>query len=330
MSNGIGMDRSDDGPRTPATVADYLAIARFDHVTKHILIVPGAVFAYLLRGVHTDSLALSVLLGLATAVSIASANYVINEWLDRDFDKFHPTKSQRAAVRKDLKPGLVLLEWLVLIVAGLAAAAAGGRLMLLAAVIFGLQGIVYNVPPVRTKDKPYLDVISESINNPVRLMLGWAMIDPDTLPPSSVILLYWAGGAFLMTAKRLSEYREITASHGRELLARYRASFAGYSEISLTVCCFVYALASSFVLAVFLMKYRIEYLLTVPVVIALFGWYLALSMQPASSAQKPEKLFRERGLMALVALLGALFVLLTFVDIPALESLAGQRYISIR
>ena len=183
---------------------------------------------------------------------------------------------------------------------------------------------------LRTKDKPYLDVISESINNPLRLTLGWAMIDPTTLPPSSVIILYWAGGAFLMTAKRLSEYREIVASHGKDLLARYRASFAGYTETSLTVSCFVYALASSFVLAVFLMKYRIEYLLIAPVVIALFAHYLALSMQPGSSAQKPEKLIRERGLMALVALLTALFVLLTFVNVPALEPLAGQKYISIQ
>jgi hypothetical protein len=36
-----------------------------------------------------------------------------------------------------------------------------------------------------------------------------AMVDPTTLPPSSVILLFWAGGAFLMSAKRLSEFREI-------------------------------------------------------------------------------------------------------------------------
>ena len=97
-------------------------------------------FAYLLRGVHTHSLVLGVVLGFACAVCIASANYVINEWLDRDFDKFHPTKSQRAAVQKNLRGGYVVLEWAILVVAGLALAYAGGRLMLLAAVIFAPAG----------------------------------------------------------------------------------------------------------------------------------------------------------------------------------------------
>jgi hypothetical protein len=68
----------------------------------------------------------------------------------------------------------------------------------------------------------------------------------------------------------------------------------------------------------------------VPVVILLFSWYLGLSMRPGSTAQKPEKLFRERGLMVLVVVLGVLFLLLTFVDIPLLEPLAAQRYISIQ
>jgi 4-hydroxybenzoate polyprenyltransferase len=203
-------------------------------------------------------------------------------------------------------------------------------MMFLVAIVFALQGVVYNVPPLRTKDRVYLDVISESVNNPLRLMIGWAMVDPTTFPPSSVILLYWTGGAFLMTAKRLSEFREIVASQGKVLLERYRPSFAAYSEKSLTISCLVYALYSSFFLAVFLIKYRIEYLLIVPVVIAIFGHYLAISMEPRSSAQKPEKLFREKGLMFLIVMLVCVFVLTTLINIPVLDAFTGQRYISFQ
>jgi 4-hydroxybenzoate polyprenyltransferase len=224
----------------------------------------------------------------------------------------------------------VMLEWAAFMLVGLGCAWLGSATLFVTACIFALQGIVYNVPPLRTKDKPYLDVISESINNPLRLTIGWAMVDPFTLPPSSIILAYWFGGAFLMAAKRYSEYREIVGSHGAELLIRYRASFAGYSEMSLNISCFVYGLLSTFFLAVFLIKYRVEYLILVPAVIALFGYYLALSTKPASSAQNPETLFRETKLIALVVILAVLFLVATYVDMPLLSVFSGQRYITLQ
>jgi len=316
--------------RPKGTVRDYLSIARLDHSTKHIFIAPGFALAYLLRGDQNGPLFAPVLFGLLTAVSVASANYAINEWLDRDFDRYHPTKSLRASVRKELNGRIVACEWLLLVGFGLACAAWVGTSLFLIACLLALQGLIYNVPPIRTKDLPYIDVISESVNNPLRLMIGWAMVDTATVPPSSIILAYWLGGAFLMAAKRYSEYREIAASHGKDVLRRYRASFAYYSEVSLNVSCFVYAMLSTFFLAVFLIKYRIEYLLMVPAIVALFGYYLVLSERPASSAQRPERLYQERGLLLLLALIVVLFAFTTAVNIPWLNGLAEQHYISLK
>src|SRR5690606_6353933 len=101
-----------------------------------------------------------------------------------------------------------------------------------------LMGILYNVQPFRTKDKPYLDVLSESFNNPLRLLLGWSILVHDGLPPSSILLAFWMGGAFLMAVKRYSEYRFIDDPARAGL---YRNSFRYYSERTLLLSSFFYA-----------------------------------------------------------------------------------------
>src|SRR4029078_1244128 len=112
-----------------ASSAD-LAIARLGHSTKHIFIIPGVILAYLLRGIHTTSILGSVTLGLIAAICIASANYVLNEWFDREFDKFHPPKSQRTAVKTQLSGTIIFLEWVGLVAVGLGCAFASSKIML--------------------------------------------------------------------------------------------------------------------------------------------------------------------------------------------------------
>lgn len=320
----------DDQKRRKGLLREYISIARLDHITKQIFVVPGIILAYLLRGDHSGQFILNCILGFIAAIAIASANYVINEYLDRDFDKHHPVKSQRSAVQYDLNGKIILCEWMFLVIIGFIAALLSSVTMLVIAVIFAAQGIVYNVPPLRTKDKAYLDVISESINNPLRLMIGWAIVDPMTLPPASIILAYWLGGAFLMAAKRYSEYLEIVNTHGKNLLVQYRASFAGYTEASLNASCFFYAMLSSFFLAVFFVKYRIEYILVMPPLIALFTYYLVISFRPGSAAQNPENLFHDTKMVVLVSILGITFLFCTYVNIPQVSIFSDQHFIEFK
>ncbi len=312
-----------------ATPKDYLALARPDHWIKHIFILPGIVLAYMLHPAELSSLAAPAFFGLLSAAAIASANYVINEWLDRSHDAFHPTKSQRPAVQRQISPVWVSLEYAALAAVGVAIAASLSRLYLLTSIAFLASGVLYNVRPLRTKERVFLDVTSEALNNPIRLTLGWAMVAPTTLPPSSLLLAYWMGGAFLMAVKRFAEYRTVTETAGRERLGLYRKSFRFYTEGSLLTSTFLYALMAAFFLAVFMIKYRVEYLLAAPLFAALFASYLRVGLKPASTAQTPEKLFKEGILMTVVALLILALAILTWIDIPWLAKLTEPHYIHL-
>src|SRR5579862_5691368 len=101
------------------TLRDYLALARLEHFVKHIFIVPGIILAYLLRGGPPTFPIAQVLLGFIAASCIASANYVINEYLDRGFDQYHPTKSHRRAVECTLRGPFVMFEWAAFLLVGL-------------------------------------------------------------------------------------------------------------------------------------------------------------------------------------------------------------------
>ncbi len=316
-------------PTSRGRFRDYVAIARLDHMTKHVFILPGIILAYVLVHPAVQAGALTILFGLLSAVAIASANYVINEWLDREFDAYHPLKSARTAVHRSLSAPIVYAEYMLLVIIGLSLAVGLGAVFAWTSVGFVLSGLIYNVTPVRTKDRVYLDVLSESVNNPIRLMLGWAMIAPYTIPPASLLLTYWMGGAFLMAAKRLAEYRDISAGGGADLLPRYRRSFGRYTAENLAVSCLLYAILSAFFLAVFLIKYRQEYIFALPLIAVLFASYFWLAMLPGSVAARPERLFRSRRLMLASFVVVASLTALTFIDMPFLNALSAPSFLRV-
>lgn len=315
--------------RPPGRWTDYVAIARPDHWIKHVFILPGVALAWVLHRPDIPSLLLPLALGLAAAAALSSANYCLNEWLDAERDAFHPSKSSRPAVARQLSGRIVTLEYVALAALGLGIAASLSPLFLATAVLFLVSGLVYNVRPLRTKDAAFLDVISESANSPIRLTMGWAIVDSATLPPSSLLLGFWMTGAYLMALKRFAEYRHAQATGTLHQLVRYRTSFARYTETSLLLASFLFSQLAAFFLAVFLVKYRIEYLLSMPFFAALFTSYLRVALKAESKVQTPERLFREKALMILLFVLVVALALLTWIDLPILERLYVPHYISV-
>ena len=316
---------------------EYVTIARPDHWFKNIFMLPGMLFAYLIYKTPLDfDFFFKVLAGVTSTCLIASANYVINEYLDAEFDRFHPVKNKRSAVQTKLNPAYVYLQWFVLSAVGLIIAYFINIQFLFTEAFLLFMGIMYNVKPFRTKDRVYLDVISESVNNPIRLALGWFIFVPAALltgdssdtfwsivPPASIILAYWMGGAFLMATKRFAEYRFI---NDPERAGLYRRSFRYYTEQNLLLSMFFYALTATFFLGIFLIKHRIELLISFPFFALLFVWYLKIGLRQDSVVQGPEKLHHEKKFMAYVVAFTLLLMALLYIDIPPLQWFLKQSF----
>jgi 4-hydroxybenzoate polyprenyltransferase len=297
----------------------YIRIARFDHWPKNVFMLPGVLVALLAR---PDLLSIGtagrVVLALLTVGIVASSNYVLNELMDREFDAFHPVKKFRPIPSGLVSTRVAVIQWLAFAAVGLVLALLLGTDFFVAALSLWIMGCVYNIPPFRTKDKAYLDVLSESVNNPIRLILGWYATGIAALPSVSLVLAYWTAGAFFMAIKRLAEYRTIDDP---AVSASYRKSFAYYNEERLLKSIIYYATAFGLFFGVFLIRYRMELILSTPLIAGFMTWYFHLGLLDDSPAQYPERLFRQRGFVVYALLCTTVVLVLLFVPIPYLHEI---------
>jgi len=295
------------------TVQHYIAMARLSHWFKNILILPGLIVAAMLTGLPADGLAASLVAGLLSACLISSANYIINEWVDAKFDKHHPLKKNRPAVARDVCAVGVYAAYAGCSVVGLVLGGLVSWRFVSMSLLLLVMGFFYNIPPFRMKDRVYLDVLSESLNSPIRLMMGWYIITPSILPPASFVIVYWMGGAFLMTVKR---YAEVCFINDPEQAGLYRRSFRHYTKERLLIASFFYSLCAALFLGVFLIKHRIELLVSFPFLAVLFAWYLHIGMKADSAAQTPESLYKEKWFLVYSIFVALLMAALLFMDLP--------------
>jgi len=297
----------------------YISIARPDHWFKNVFMLPGILLAFLFtsQGFNLNIL-LTILLGIFATCLIASANYTINEILDAPYDRNHPIKKNRPVPAGLVNIKLGYLQYFLIAIAGLTLSNCINVYFLLTNLFLLVMGLFYNVPPIRTKDVIYLDVLSESVNNAIRLLLGWFCVTTEVFPPLSIILAYWMIGAFFMATKRLGEIRYIA---NQKVVDIYRKSLARYTEESLLTSIIFYASMFSFFSGIFLIRYKFELILTMPILALLIAEYMRIGFLPNSPVQYPEKLYKQPNLVIICLLYLISFGVLLFVHIPWLESI---------
>ena len=157
----------------------YIRIARPDHWLKNVFMVLGIVLAVFYRPAAANpGLLITLCVGMLSVCLVASSNYVINEVIDGPRDALHPVKRHRPVPAGLVNVSWAYVEWIALGAAGLLLAAAStsrssGRRC-------GCWRWACSTTCRRSGSRtwPYLDVLSESVNNAIRLYLGWfAVID---------------------------------------------------------------------------------------------------------------------------------------------------------
>ncbi len=277
---------------------EYLKVARIDHWLKNIFIVFGhAVAVVLVWNLEIDSgLVVKAILSLIPACLIASANYILNEILDAPYDRLHPTKKLRGIPAGKVKIPILWAMKAGCIIVGFSLSLwwfkNPGYTIALGLLL--LSGVVYNIPPVRLKDRAFLDVIAESFNNPIRLWLGWYALVPDdmlTAPPLSIMLAWWCFGGLLMTGKRYSEFRFID---NKELSGQYRRSFKTYTNRTLIIAMITYAngfcFCAGWAMAVYDSLNNLVFVF--PLIILAVVMYFRHAMSEVGARLEPEQLLQ--------------------------------------
>lgn len=296
----------------------YLKAMRLERWPRSMAIYLGcAAFVFLYRGLYPFadiSLLLRLALSFLLTWLISTANYIINEIADAPYDIHHPTKRHRPLVKGEIKIVPLSLFGFVLTFSALALAFLLFSLPFFLSLLALLAaGFIYNLKPVRTKDVPFLDAISESANNPIRFLIGWfALSPPHIFPPLSLLISWWSFGNFLMVAKRLSEFRFL-----KEKAGDYRASLKRYSKKSLLLGMVISTLVFFFAYFYFACEFRFQsFFLISPFLLFYFFLFFRKTLKEREVMEEPELLLKHPKFALYTFFLGLLFLLSFFLDKP--------------
>jgi decaprenyl-phosphate phosphoribosyltransferase len=290
----------------------YVESLRLERWPRSLAIIPGFVAFFALRPqaartIASGELVFKLLAAFLLTFLISTANYIVNEIADAPHDAYHPSKKHRPLVNNQISSKVLMVWWLLLVIVSLGSAhfLIKNICFLLSLLALLVAGILYNVPPIRMKDIPFLDSTLESANNPIRFLIGWHIVTV-TFPPISLLLAWWAFGNFLMVGKRVAEKKFL--SH--EESSGYRLSLKKYRLHHLVVFMIGNAVIFLGAFSWFAIRWRMSsFLFSLPFILVYLIMFMKKSLQDIEGAEEPEKLLKNPYFAFYTLFLVAIFVL---------------------
>ncbi|MEM9985705.1 MAG: UbiA prenyltransferase family protein [Bacteroidota bacterium] len=196
---------------------DYLSLMRPHQYIKNLVILAPAFFA--LRITETDTL-LRTLLGVAGFSLVASAVYILNDYLDREEDRQHPKKKDRPLAANRVSPASALLLMLSLIAVTVPIFWLVDRTAFYLVSGYVFMNVLYTF---WLKHIPIIDIFIIALGFLIRVAVGASLAEPDIPLSMWIVLIIFLGALFLALAKRRADV--ILAADGRKV----RKNIAGYN-----------------------------------------------------------------------------------------------------
>ena len=287
-------------------MSDFIQALRPYQWTKNVLVFAALVFAQKLSDTEKILLALAA---FAVFSAASSSVYLLNDIVDRERDRQHPTKRERPIAAGRVSVGAALVVALVLATGALVGAWAINRN--LAAVIGGylLLQVAYNLV---LKSIAIIDALCVASGFLLRAIAGAVAISE---PMSSWLLICTTfASVFISFAKRRHEFSTLPGE-----ATHHRQSLAGYSVSSLDQFLVISAAATILSYALYttdeetVAKFGdVRLLATLPLVIYGVMHYLDLVQRGEAVGDPSLALVRDKPLLITVGLYGLLVVFLLY------------------
>lgn len=266
------------------------------------------VFAALIFSIDRFNLdmGLYAFIGFACFCIISSCVYILNDFVDREADKVHPTKKNRPIASGELNPYVALIFGLVIFLLVISFAVYFNNLFGIVLILYFLLNVAYSF---KLKHIVILDVMTIASGFVLRAVGGALVIHVEMTPWFLICTMLLA--LFLGINKRRNELivLEKDSSHHRRVLNSYSIQLIDQMNSVVTTATVV-----SYALFTFTSDRTIQLMWTIPLVLYGIFRYLYL-IYVENEGGSPEKLlFRDKHLLLTVIIyaLITIVVLLLF------------------
>jgi len=188
---------------------------------KNLFVLAPVVFA---KNLFQEQVLLRALMAFGVFSVLAGAIYTINDLVDVEDDRSHPTKRNRPIASGQVPEGAAKGAAAAMVLASLGAAAWLDPRVAAVALAYLLKDLAYSLRPFRLKQVAYLDVALIAAGFVLRVLAGCYAVSTPAHPVSPSLYLLGSTAflaLFLGFGKRYHELR-VNAAKSRAALEAYR------------------------------------------------------------------------------------------------------------